>query len=225
MKIIFITSLDLHHKFIISKIYDKFKNIKIFKDKEKIKSKFNTSFTLLKKQSLYEKKLWLKKKIKLPEVISIKNANKISNIKKIKKLKPQIIVALGAIKLNKNFIKNFKKIKIINLHGGNPNYYRGLDSHYWAIYHNDFKNLQVCLHFIENKLDTGKIIQIKKIKLFKNMKLHQLRSKNAEIAEEILSKFLTNILSKKRIMLKKNYSGRYYSFMPTPIKKIRRFGN
>ena len=64
MKIIFITSLDLHHKFIISKIYDKFKNIKIFKDKEKIKSKFNTSFTLLKKQSLYEKKLWLKKKIK-----------------------------------------------------------------------------------------------------------------------------------------------------------------
>ena len=220
MKIVFVTSLDLHHKFIINKIYSKFNNIIIFRDKEKIKSKFNTSFSLVKKQALYERKKWLKKKLKLPEVINIKNANKISKIKQIKKLKPQIIVALGAIRLNKNFIKNFKRTKIVNLHGGNPNYYRGLDSHYWAIYHNDFKNLQVCLHFIENELDTGKIIQIKKIKLFKNMKLHQLRSKNAEIAEEILSKFLTNISSKKRIILKKNNSGRYYSFMPSPIKKI-----
>ena len=220
MKIIFITSLDLHHRFIISKIYNKFKNIEIFKDKKKIKPKFNTKSPIIKRQALYEKKIWSKKKLKLPKNINIKDANKTSNIKKIKKLKPQIIVTLGAIKLNSNFIKNFKRIKIVNLHGGNPNYYRGLDSHYWAIYHNDFQNLQVCLHFIENKLDTGKIIQIKKIQLFKNMKLHQLRSKNAEIAQEILFKFLTNTSSKKKIILKKNNSGIYSSFMPAPIKKI-----
>lgn len=220
MKLIFVTPLDLHHKFIISRIFNRFKKINILRDKKKIKPKFSTIFSSKKKQNLYEKKLWLKKKIKLPKVIDIEDVNKIINIKKIKQLKPEVIVTLGSIKLSSNFLKNFTNIKIVNLHGGNPNYYRGLDSHYWAIYHNDFKNLKVCLHFVSNKLDTGKIIQIKNIKLFKNMKLYQLRSKNAEIAVKILLKFLKNIFNKKKIILKNNNSGRYYSFMPTSIKKI-----
>jgi methionyl-tRNA formyltransferase len=220
MRIIFITPLDLHHKFIISKIFNRFKNINIFRDKKKIKPKFSTIFHSKKKQTFYEKRLWLKKKLKLPKVVVIKDVNKIINIKKIKQLKPEVIVTLGSVKLSSNFLKNFKDTKIVNLHGGNPNCYRGLDSHYWAIYHNDFKNIKVCLHYVSNMLDTGKIIQINNIKLLKNMKLYQLRSKNAEIAAKILLKFLKNIFNKKKIILKNNNSGRYYSFMPTSIKKI-----
>jgi methionyl-tRNA formyltransferase len=227
MRIIFITPLDLHHKFIISKIFDKFKNIMIVRDMQTIKPKFKINYKLHDKQQSYERKIWCTKKINLPQVINLKNINQSLNIKKIKNLKPKMIVTLGSIKLNKVFIKNFKKIKIVNLHGGNPNKYRGLDSHLWSIYHNDFKNLQVCLHFLKEKLDAGKIIQMKKIRLFKNMKLFQLRSKNAEIAEEILSKFLNSIINKKKIILKKNNLGRYYSFMPVQIKKIveKKFNN
>ena len=58
MKIIFITSLDLHHRFIISKIYNKFKNIEIIKDKKKIKPKFNKKSQIIKRKALYEKKIW-----------------------------------------------------------------------------------------------------------------------------------------------------------------------
>ena len=36
-----------------------------------------------------------------------------------------------------------------------------LNSHLWAIYHNDFNNLKV-VHKLEDKLDTGKIYKIKK---------------------------------------------------------------
>ena len=129
-----------------------------------------------------------------------------------------ISFGIGLIKLK--FLKEFKKSKIVNLHGGNLNFYRGLDSHLWTIYHNDFRNLKVCIHYIKDKLDTGKIIQIKNIKLFRDMKLYQLRSKNAEVAEKILSSYLSKFCKKKKINSKENKSGRYYSFMPSSLKKI-----
>ena len=227
MKIIFLTSLDLHHKFIISRVYKKFKNLIIVNDTKKISPSFENNYKVNKLQRDYEKKIWSKKKFIIPEAFKIKDANKRLNIEKIKKLKPNLIVTLGAIKLNKNFINNFKKIHIVNLHGGNPNYYRGLDSHYWSIYHNDFGNLKVCIHYIKDKLDTGKIIQIKNIKLFRDMKLYQLRSKNAEVAEKILSSYLSKFCKKKKINSKENKSGRYYSFMPSSLKKIvdKKFNN
>ena len=48
--------------------------------------------------------------------------------------------------------------KIFNLHGGDPEKYRGLDSHYWSIYHNDFKSLITTLHKVRPILDTGEIV-------------------------------------------------------------------
>ena len=53
-------------------------------------------------------------------------------------------------------MKKYKN-KIFNLHGGNPEEFRGLDSHYWSIYHNNF-NLYSCLHKLSYKLDDGDII-------------------------------------------------------------------
>ena len=127
---------------------------------------------------------------------------------------------MGSTRLSKKFIKNFNKISIVNLHGGNPNYYRCLDSHYWSIYHEDFKNLKVCLHYVDAGLDTGKIIKIQNIKLLRNMKLYQLRSKNAEIAQKILSNYLFKFNKNKKIFSKSNKFGRYYSFMPSSLKSI-----
>ena len=68
--------------------------------------------------------------------------------------------------------------KFLNLHGGNPITYRGLDSHLWAIYHEDFSELVTSIHLVEPELDTGKLINKRPIKLKSKMKLYQLRAEN-----------------------------------------------
>ena len=52
------------------------------------------------------------------------------------------------------------------------------------------------------------------------MKLYQLRSKNAEIAQKILSNYLFKFNKNKKIFSKSNKFGRYYSFMPSSLKSI-----
>jgi len=230
MKIVIITPLENHHKYIINEIYKKFKNIVVIKDTKKIKSKFNTRYKNTKLQKNYEKKLWFNKEFIFPKklkIIKINDINNKNNINKIDKLKPSILISSGAIKLSKEFIYNFKKIKIVNLHGGDPDYYRGLDSLLWAIYHNEFENLKVSIHYVDEKLDCGKIIDKQKIKLFKNMKLYQLRSRNVEMTKKILINYLTKLNKKKIISSKKNKYGKYYSFMPSVLKDIveKKFNN
>jgi methionyl-tRNA formyltransferase len=220
MKIVFITPLSIHHKFIISKIYKKFKDLIIVNDVKKIIPRFNIKYKNQNLQTIYERKIWPNRKLIFPKAIKIKDVNNQKNIEKIKKLNPDIIVTLGARRLSKKFLKQFKKISVVNLHGGNPDCYRGLDSHYWSIYHGDFKNIKVCIHYVNVGLDTGQIIEIRNIKLFKNMKFYQLRSKNAEIAEKILTNYLFKFKKNKKIFTKKNKLGRYYSFMPSSLKKI-----
>ena len=77
MKIIFLTSLDLHHKFIISRVYKKFKNLIIVNDTKKISPSFENNYKVNKLQRDYEKKIWSKKKFIIPEAFKIKDANKI----------------------------------------------------------------------------------------------------------------------------------------------------
>ena len=105
------------------------------------------------------------------------------------KLNPDIIIASGIRIIRPEIVKKFKK-KIYNLHGGNILKYRGLDSHLWSIYHNDFKNLDIILHELSNKVDTGNIILKNKIKIDKKTNLINLRVKNIEIAIKLVLKFL-----------------------------------
>lgn len=230
MRIVIITPLEKHHEYIISEIYKIYKNIIVIKDDKKIKSIFNTKYKNIKVQKNYENKIWFKKKFIFPKeikIIKINDANKNKNINKIYDLKPTLLITSGANKLTKNFIYKFQKIKIVNLHGGDPDYYRGLDSLLWAIYHNEFHNLKVAIHFVDQKLDCGKIIAIEKIKLFKGMKLYQLRRSNVELTKKILLSFLSKFLNKKKILTKKNKQGKYYSFMPSVLKDIveKKFNN
>ena len=68
--------------------------------------------------------------------------------------------------LTSNFIKNFKG-KIINIHPSLLPKYKGLNTHQRAIENND-KFCGCTVHFVNSKLDSGKIILQKKVKIFKN---------------------------------------------------------
>ena len=67
--------------------------------------------------------------------------------------------------LSKNFIKNFKG-KILNIHPSLLPKYKGLNTHERAIKNKD-KYSGCTVHFVNSKLDSGKIINQKKVKISK----------------------------------------------------------
>ena len=78
----------------------------------------------------------------------------------------KLICLAGFMKiLSKNFIKNFNG-KILNVHPSLLPKYKGLDTHKKAIQNKD-KVAGCTVHFVTAKLDSGKIILQKKVKISK----------------------------------------------------------
>ena len=87
-------------------------------------------------------------------------------ISELKKNKIDLICLAGFMKiLSKNFIKNFKG-KILNIHPSLLPKYKGLHTHERAI-KNKEKYSGCTVHFVNSKLDSGKIILQKKVRIFK----------------------------------------------------------
>ena len=85
----------------------------------------------------------------------------------LKKNKINLICLAGFMKiLSKKFINNFKG-KIINIHPSLLPKYKGLNTHSRAIKKKE-KFTGCTVHFVTSKLDSGKIIIQKKVKISKN---------------------------------------------------------
>jgi len=112
------------------------------------------------------------------KIINFKN-KKIAEKKILKFLltkKINLICLAGFMKiLSKNFIKKFKG-KIINIHPSLLPKYKGLNTHKKAIENND-KFAGCSVHFVTAKLDSGKIIMQKKIKILKRDTIYSLAKK------------------------------------------------
>ena len=104
---------------------------------------------------------------------------KISEKKILKDLKSndiKLICLAGFMKiLSKDFIKKFKG-KILNIHPSLLPKYKGLNTHYRAI-QNKEKYSGCTVHLVNSKLDSGKIILQKKVKLSKKETPSSLQKK------------------------------------------------
>ena len=104
-------------------------------------------------------------------------SNKIIAEKKILSLlfksKIELICLAGFMKiLSKSFIQKFNG-KILNIHPSLLPKYKGLDTHARALNNND-KYSGCTVHLVNSKLDSGKIILQKKVKIYKNDNIETL---------------------------------------------------
>ena len=115
------------------------------------------------------------KGLKYANIFKIKkkifSLKKITDEKKIlfelKKDKIGLICLAGFMKiLSKNFIKNFKG-KILNIHPSLLPKFKGLNTHERAINKKE-KHSGCTVHFVNSKLDSGKIVLQKKVKIKKD---------------------------------------------------------
>ena len=123
----------------------------IISDNPKAKGlKFGKIFKISKKVFNYKNKIIAEKKI-ISEI----------NNKKIK-----LICLAGFMRiLSKNFIKRFKG-KILNIHPSLLPKYKGLNTHKRVLSNNE-KYSGCTVHFVNSRLDSGKIILQKKVKINK----------------------------------------------------------
>ena len=115
-------------------------------------------------------------------------------ISELEKNKINLICLAGFMKiLSKNFIKNFNG-KIINIHPSLLPKYKGLNTHEKAIKNKD-KYSGCTVHFVSSRLDSGKIINQKKVRINKSETPKTLAKKILIQEHKLYPKAITKILS------------------------------
>ena len=114
----------------------------------------------------------------------------------LKKYKIKIICLAGFMKIISSiFIKKFKG-KILNIHPSLLPKYKGLNTHERVIKNNE-KYSGFTIHLVNSKIDSGKIIFQKKVKISKADNVKTLQNKILKFENKyypkILSKYLSNL--------------------------------
>ena len=95
--------------------------------------------------------------------------------------------------LSRNFIKKYSG-KILNIHPSLLPKYKGLQTHERAI-SNKEKYSGCTVHFVSPKLDSGKIILQKKVKILKNDTVRKLKKRVLKQEHLLYPKALKKVLS------------------------------
>ena len=135
-----------------------------------------------------------KNKIKI-KIIDFSKKREINHLLKILKFNNiKLICLAGFLKiLSKDFIKSFKG-KIINIHPSLLPKYKGLNTHERVLENNE-KFTGCSVHFVNEKLDGGKIILQKKIKIFKKDNVKSLKNRVLKEEYKLYPKSIIKIFS------------------------------
>ena len=137
------------------------------------------------------------KKFKIPYLIlnykNKKNAEA-KSLSYLKLNKIEIVCLAGFMKIiSATFIKNYKG-KIINIHPSLLPKYKGLNTHQRALDNNE-KYSGCTVHFVNSKLDAGKKILQKKVKIYKNDNAKILAKRILRQEHKIYPLALTKVIS------------------------------
>lgn len=138
----------------------------------------------------------------------------------LRKLRPDVVVAFGTRRLGPEAIA-VPRLAALNLHGGDPEGYRGLDSHLWAVYHDDASALVTALHHMDADLDTGDIVAIRPVPVPAKTPIHELRALNTRVCVDLVTEaFDAYAAGREPPRRRQATRGRYYSAMPTVLKDV-----
>ena len=158
------------------------------------KSPIKINIVISNNKRAYGIKYAKKNKIKI-KIIDFTKKHEINHLLKILKFNNTKLICLaGFLKiLSKDFIKSFKG-KIINIHPSLLPRYKGLNTHERVLENNE-KFTGCSVHFVNEKLDGGKIILQKKIKIFKKDDVKSLRNRVLKEEYKLYPKSIIKILS------------------------------
>lgn len=224
MKLVILTTETIHHTRFVQEISEEFEVESVFIETQIHQASFETEHPFEARRDEYEKDTFFGgKRVSLRDVSSVFEVDSVNSpeaIQELKRVCPDVVLVFGTGLIHPAVIEQCSS-GMVNLHGGAPELYRGLDSHLWAIYHEDFSSLTTTLHRVNTRLDDGDIILEEQLPITRDMPLYQLRAMNTDVclrmslaALDMYSRFGTFVTRRQRDV------GRYYSFMPSCMKEI-----
>lgn len=224
MKLLILTSDTYHHNYFVRNLLRNPTQVSVIYETGIVIPPYKTYHHFQCEQMKHERRLWGRSALTIEqkEVSSLRSVANINDID----ANDQIIrsadacIVFGTRKISKGLIGSLPKLTA-NLHGGDPELYRGLDSHLWSIWHEDKRGLKTCLHMVEPSLDSGKIIGIEELDLKGLNFLHELRALNTEACLKLAQSFVDKVNSNSELQMRQQTAkGRYYSFMPSGLKEV-----
>tara|TARA_R110001592_G_scaffold161973_1_gene394880 strand:+ start:26418 stop:27131 length:714 start_codon:yes stop_codon:yes gene_type:complete len=224
MRIAILTTQTPHHARYVQAMDDAHDVAGVLLETTAVAAPFDTAHRFEQDRDAFERNTWFAGKEpaigEMAPTRSFPSLNHPDAAKVLADMKADVAVVFGTGKLA-GPILDVLPGRLLNLHGGDPQDYRGLDTHLWAVYHGDFPALVSCLHFVEPDLDTGAILEVKSIPLHKGMALHELRHANTETCIAITLSTLKGFARGNMLRVTpQQRRGRYYSFMPSILKNI-----
>jgi folate-dependent phosphoribosylglycinamide formyltransferase PurN len=95
--------------------------------------------------------------IPIEKTNAVTSVNSTITITLLKNMHPDIVIVNGTRIISKRVLSAIN-CKFINMHAGITPKYRGVHGTYWALLNNDFENSGVTVHFVDEGIDTGNII-------------------------------------------------------------------
>lgn len=219
MNIVFLTSEDIHHYYLINEINKYYPINKVFFQTSHIESRslrnrlrmvvnnprrlrFLIRALLMKilfrkereLRRQYESKMFFNNTTPClaPEIHSEKvlSFNLPEIVERVEKEKPDLIIVFGTEVLRGKILE-IAKIQILNIHRDILPKYRGGGLPSWIFYHKDFKTLGTTVHICGKELDAGDIVGQKFYSLQKEDGMFTLRYKSTVLSLEVLKEIIS----------------------------------
>lgn len=219
-----LTTETLHHAHFVHEMAKTHPDLLCVLEQTSLKAPFDTVHPFEADREVYEADYFFggvrKETVDFVSTSTFDVINDPAAIALLRDYEPDVVISFGTRKIGRAMMAACRE-RIINLHGGDPEEYRGLDSHLWAIYHNDFDGLVTALHVLNENLDDGHVIGRQKLDTGRIADIHQLRALNTEACVRLCQDALTQFQHDGAIAsVPQIRKGRYYSFMPAVLKQI-----
>jgi len=224
LNITILTTETVHHCHYIRKLAENFPSLYVIcESRGKQGSDRHDQDPFDRRRDEYEKSLWFggadSKLSDFAKTYYCSNVNSEDALDNLLNFETDIVLVFGTGLIMEKIINRYSD-RLFNLHGGNPEQYRGLDSHLWAVHNKDWSNLVTAIHRVEAEFDTGEIFDVLPLRFHRNDELYMLRSVNTEICVELSEKLLASFSSGTLKTTPQRKKGKYYSAFPSAYKEI-----
>ncbi len=222
MRIVLLTTDTSHHCYFVRELSARFRIEAVLVESNTLNPPFDVHHRFETVREDYERRVWFDgEPVSLLDLASAKAFGSLNDddaLNVLAEVQPDIVVVFGTGRLSSDVIKTCPQ-GILNLHGGDPEQDRGLDTHLWAIYEDRFDGLVTTLHRVNDRLDDGEVVGKAPIPLHRLMKLHELRRFNTTLCLHLVGSALDEYQRCGHISSRPQQTrGRYYSFMPAELK-------
>ena len=223
MNLCVLTTDTPHHAYFVRSLREKFSGIRVFCETGIAKKPAGNLCRFEEQREEWEWNIWFQGKktpiATLAPTQTFPSLNTPEALSSLQAARPDILVVFGTGILKKPILQ-VQPEGTFNLHGGDPEVYRGLDTHLWAIYERRFNGLVTTLHRIDVGIDTGEIVERVSLPIEKNMELFELRAMNTEVCLQMTLRMTQKLAADGEIpSIPQAERGRYFTCMPLEIKE------